>query len=124
VSPSILITDDDLVLRQTLGQMLEPLGYQLRMAGDGEEALSIISHGGIDLLLCDYQMPRLTGIETIQQLRQQQLRLPCILLSASLDEVIHQRAKELDTFSVLAKPVTRQVLRTAVQDALRVTYGW
>ena len=122
--PSILITDDDVAFRSTLSDMLAPCGYELTIAGDGDEALDIVRRRPIDLLLCDNHMPRLTGLETIAQLRQFKIGLPCILMSAALDEQIMAEARLLETFSVLMKPVTRKVLRSTVELALFRAYGW
>jgi CheY-like chemotaxis protein len=123
-SPSILITDDDVAFRSTLSDMLAPCGYELTIAGDGAEALEIVRRRPIDLLLCDNHMPRLTGLETIAQLRQLNKSLPCILMSAALDEQVMAEAQLLETFSVLMKPVSRQVLRSTIELALYRTYGW
>ena len=123
-APSILITDDDVAFRSTLSDMLAPCGYELTIAGDGAEALDIVRRRPIDLLLCDNHMPRLTGLETIAQLRQLKKEMPCILLSATLDEQILAEAQLLETFSVLMKPVTRKVLRSTVELALYRAYGW
>ncbi|MGC4003888.1 MAG: response regulator [Pirellulales bacterium] len=124
VRPSILITDDDAALRATLHCMLEPLGYRLCTAGDGEEALDIVTRQEIHLLLCDYQMPRLSGLETIQRVRSLNTLLPCILMSGGLDEMVIAEAERLKAFSILAKPVPRQLLRSTVQSALERCYGW
>lgn len=123
-SPSILITDDDVAFRSTLSDMLAPCGYELTIAGDGDEALEIVRRRPIDLLLCDNHMPRLTGLETIARLRELKKALPCILMSAALDEQIMAEARLLETFSVLMKPVSRQVLRSTIELALFRTYGW
>ncbi len=122
--PSILITDDDVAFRSTLSDMLATCGYELTIASDGDEALDIVRRRPIDLLLCDNHMPRLTGLETIAQLRHLKKGLPCILMSAALDEQIMAEAQLLETFSVLMKPVTRKVLRSTVELALFRTYGW
>jgi CheY-like chemotaxis protein len=124
VIPSILITDDDTAFRETLQSMLEPFGYQFSFASDGEEALRIIDREKIHLLLLDMHMPRLSGLETIRRIRQKPLRLPCILLSAGLNEQIKQQAQCLEAFSVLPKPVTRQIITDTVQLALQRNYGW
>jgi CheY-like chemotaxis protein len=124
VRPSILITDDDSAFRETLRSMLEPIGCNFTMAGDGEEALEILSKQDVHLMLLDFHMPRLTGIETIRKVRQFKAQLPCILLSAGLTEKITTQARLLNTYSVLAKPVTREILSITVEQALQSSYGW
>jgi two-component system chemotaxis response regulator CheY len=122
--PSILITDDDAGFRETLRGVFEPEGYRTLTAGDGEEALDIVRRDQVHLLLLDVHMPRLTGLQVVERLRQFQLRLPCILMSAALDEEISRQARLLEAFSVLAKPVSRQRLTLIVAQAMRVTYNW
>ena len=122
--PSILITDDDHDFRETLRIVFEPFGFHTLLAGDGEEALEILRTREVHLLLLDMHMPRLSGLETIRRVKQFQSRLPCILLSAALDEALIRQAEIAQAFSVLSKPVSRLQITSAVELALRRTYGW
>ena len=122
--PSILITDDDRDFRETLGGIFEPRGFRTLLAGDGEEALQILQHEVVHLMLLDYHMPRLTGLETIERVQQLRAVLPCILMSARLDEGIREQASRARVFTVLAKPVTRDQVTQSVARALKQTYGW
>ena len=123
-TPSILITDDDCGFRETVRGMLEPRGFRTVTASSGEEALKIVSATPVHLLLLDMHMPRLTGIETVHRIRQLNSRLPCVLLSAALDEMIIRQARLADVFAILAKPVSRQDITNTVDEALRRVYGW
>lgn len=123
-APSLLITDDDLLFRETLQVVFEPEGYRTLLAENGEEALEIIATREVHLVLLDMHMPRLTGLETIRRLRERRALLPCILLSAHLDEAIIEQARQEQAFSVLPKPVTRRQITGAVREALRQTYHW
>jgi CheY-like chemotaxis protein len=69
-------------------------------------------------------MPRLTGLDAMRQLRAMGLDLPCILISARLDERLRQAAGEADAFSLLPKPISRADLTTSVQQALQSRYRW
>jgi len=122
--PSILITDDDRDFRETVRVVFEPRGFRTLLAGDGEEALDIISSQEIHLLLLDMHMPKLTGLETLRRVKQFKSRLPCILISAALDESLIQEAQLAQAFSVLSKPVSRRQLTSTVDLALRRTYDW
>jgi len=122
--PSILITDDDREFRETLRAVFEPRGHRTFLADNGEEALRIVQTNEVHLLLLDMHMPKLTGLETLRRVKQFKSRLPCILLSADLDEFLVQQAQMAEAFSVLAKPVTRLQLMSTVDLALRRTYGW
>ncbi|OHB68528.1 MAG: hypothetical protein A2V70_04205 [Planctomycetes bacterium RBG_13_63_9] len=123
-SPSLLITDDDLGFRETLQRVFEPEGFHTILAGDGEEALRVVRTQEVHLVLLDMHMPKLTGLETLRLLKQFRAMLPCILLSAQLDELIIEQARLAKAFSVLAKPITRRQLTGVVRQALRRTYDW
>jgi CheY-like chemotaxis protein len=122
-TPSLLITDDDLGFRQTLQGIFEPQGFRTLLAGDGEEALQIVRRHDVHVVLLDMHMPKLTGLETIRLLKQIKSLLPCILMSAQLDESIIEQAQRAQAYSVLAKPVTFRQITGVVRQALELTYG-
>ena len=121
--PSLLITDDDRDFRETLRSLFEPR-FRTLVAGDGEEALDIVRSQEVHLLLLDMHMPKLTGLETLRRVKQFKSRLPCILLSAGLDEAIIRQAELAEAFSVLSKPISRQQLTSTVDAAMRRIYNW
>ncbi len=123
-SPSLLITDDDCGFRETLRAAFEPRGFRTLLAGDGEEALHIVQSQEVHLVLLDMHMPKLTGLETLRRLREIRGMLPCILMSARLDELIVEQARREHAFSVLAKPVTLGQLTLTVHQALERVYHW
>jgi CheY-like chemotaxis protein len=123
-TPSILITDDDHDFRETLRVVFEPRGYHTILASTGEEALRIVLSQEVHLLLMDMHMPKWTGLETIRRVKKFRSRLPCILLSAGLDDAIVHQAQVADVFTVLRKPVSREQVTTAVESAFRRTYSW
>jgi CheY-like chemotaxis protein len=122
-SPSILITDDDLEFRDTLRAVFEPEGFRTVLAGDGEEALEILHHEEIHLAFFDLHMPKLSGLEVLRLVKEFNSLLPCILMSAGLDDVVRRQA-ELLAFSVLAKPVSSPQVRHVVHRAMRWAYDW
>jgi CheY-like chemotaxis protein len=122
--PSILISDDDAGFRETVRSVFEPQGYHTLMAGDGEEALDIALSQEVHLVLLDMHMPKLTGLETLRRVKQVKWRLPCILLSAGLDESLVQQALLAQAFSVLAKPITSRQLTSTVEQAIKRIYNW
>jgi CheY-like chemotaxis protein len=68
-TPRLLITDDDRDFRETVAGALADRGFETLQAADGEETLQIIGRQEVHLLLLDMQMPRLSGLETIERLR-------------------------------------------------------
>jgi len=123
--PSILITDDDASLRETLREVFEPQGFRTLQAGDGQEALDMLQHGEeIHVMLLDMHMPRLTGLETIRLVKQLRAGLPCILMSACADESLIREALSAQAYTVLTKPVTRRGVLDNVGQALEKAYDW
>jgi CheY-like chemotaxis protein len=121
--PSLLITDDDHDFRETVRLVFEPR-FRTITAGDGQEALDIVRSQEVHLVLLDMHMPRLTGLETLRRVKQFKSRLPCILISAGLDEALVRQAELAQAFSVLAKPVSRRELTGTVEAAMRRVYNW
>jgi CheY-like chemotaxis protein len=123
-TPSLLITDDDPGFRETLRVVFEPKGFRTLLAGDGEEALKIVHRETVHVVLLDMHMPRLTGLETLRMLKEFRAMLPCILLSAQLDERTIEQAHLASAFSVLSKTLTVSQITAVVRQALQRTYAW
>jgi CheY-like chemotaxis protein len=123
VRPSILITDDDPMARETLREIFEPQGYHIVLAESGEEAIDIVNQGqDVHLALMDMHLPRLTGLETIRILRQIRGVIPMILVSAESDDNLLRKALSAQAFCVLAKPVSKNLVIYVVARALQKFY--
>src|SRR3954454_24925202 len=107
---SVLITDDDRESRETLRDIVEPQGFRTLLASSGEEALEIVQYEPVHLVLLDMNMPTLTGLETIRLVRQVNSGLPCILVTADATEEVIRQALLLHTYSVIPKPVSKNVV--------------
>jgi CheY-like chemotaxis protein len=123
-TPSLLITDDDRDFRETLRSVFEPRGFHTLLAGDGEEAVQIVEREHVHLALLDMHMPRLSGLEAIREVKRLHAALPCILLSAGLDDAIAEQARQAEVFSVHRKPISFIELTDIVSLAMRQTYDW
>src|SRR6516162_4646114 len=120
---SILITDDDRGCREALRDIMEPQGYRTWLASCGEEALDIARDEPIHLALLDMQMPTLTGLETLRLLRQIRAMLPCILVTADATASLMRQAIQESAYSVIQKPVSKNVVMYTVVRCLVRTYG-
>ena len=120
---SILITDDDRGVRETLGEVVETRGFCPVLAEDGEHAIEIVHRQPIHLALLDYQMPRLTGLETLQLVRQVHALLPAILITADITQGLLRQACQAHVYSVIPKPVSKNVVLYTVVRALARSYG-
>ena len=120
---SVLITDDDRESRETLRDIVEPQGFRTLLAASGEETIEIVQHQSVHLVLLDMNMPTLTGLETIRLVRQVNAVLPCILVTADATEELIRQALLLHAYSVIPKPVSKNVVIYTVVRALVRTYG-
>lgn len=116
---SVLIADDDDACRMSLRDIVEPEGYRAILASSGEEAIDIIQEEPVDLALLDFQMPRMTGLETVQLVRQINALLPCILVTANASQEVIRQAFQVRVYSVIPKPVSRSMLLYTMLKALR-----
>ena len=82
VSPGtrLLLVDDNEAGLAARKSVLEELGYWITTATDPEEALTYFKHGGFALVVTDFKMPKMTGLELIVQLRELEPQLPIILI--------------------------------------------
>lgn len=124
VTPNLLVTDDDQALRETLGEVLRRRGFNVTLAADGEEALQLLRGRPVHLALVDVHMPRVTGLQMLAQMQAEAARVPCILMSAALDETIRQEAERMQVYRVLSKPIRLAELSRTVQQTLADLYGW
>jgi CheY-like chemotaxis protein len=120
---SILIADDDPGSREALRDIVEPEGYRTVLAASGEEALDLVREAPVHLALFDVHMPRLSGLEALELLRQFDAVLPCILVTADPSEGLMRQAFRVRAYSVIPKPVSKNVVLYTVVRALVRVYG-
>jgi DNA-binding NtrC family response regulator len=116
----ILITDDDIGCRESLRDIVQAEGYPTFLASSGEEALEIVREQPVHLALLDMHLPTLSGLETLLLARQVKALLPAILITADPDEDLMRQAFRAQVFSVIPKPVSRNIVLYTVVRALRV----
>jgi CheY-like chemotaxis protein len=119
---SVLITDDDDSCRQAMREIIEPEGYRTLLAESGEEALDIVRAESVHVVLMDFNMPRLNGIDALKMLRLIRPQLPSILVTADATAELIRQAFAAQAYSVIPKPVSKHVVLYTVVRAL-VRYG-
>jgi PAS domain S-box-containing protein len=114
---TILVVEDDPILRRVAGKLLEKLGYRVLEATSGEGALEIFAgcNGDIDLVLLDVIMPGLNGMQTLARLRDLDPQVRVILCSGMEDTPERNLP---DGVSFIAKPVPLEILSQKVAAAL------
>ena len=113
--PSVLVVEDEPVIRELMAILLEDEGYAVSQAVDGLEALEMLEQHGVDLVLSDVKMPRLDGASLVHRLRSRGDAIPVVLMSAVYAEV------DLPGVRFLRKPVNCEQLLTIIAAALRET---
>ena len=116
----ILIVDDDEGLIHFLHRFFANQGYDVRSCGNGQAALDLIAGEQFDLILLDYKMPGLNGLDTLREVRRSQVKTPVIIMTAfgTTDTAIE--AMKLGAYDYLPKPFDRQELQRIAADALEV----
>lgn len=118
----ILLAEDEEVLRMLIVDTLEDDGYTIDEACDGLEALQLIEENDYDLVLVDYMMPGLTGIEVIEKVRvlPNKQNLKIMMLTAKSQQKDEERAKQAGANYFLAKPFSPIKLAELVGEILDV----
>ena len=117
----ILLVDDEPIVRNSITEILQLKGYDVLQAENGRRALEIYKAEGskIDLILLDMTMPVLTGMETLQRIREQDSQLPVILLSGYGEEQIDNQTMETLNTRFLKKPFKVDILLQNIEEILR-----
>ena len=125
--PRILVVDDKDTNRNLLRAMLTPLGFDVREAGNGAEALEVFADWTPDLVLMDLVMPVMDGYEAMRRLRamEEGRRTPIIAVTASAFEEDRQRVLDAGADEYLRKPIRQRDLleRLQAQLDLELVYG-
>ena len=92
--PHLLLVDDDDLFRESLGLNLVDEGYEVTSFDNGLEALAYLNGGSADIMLLDWRMPELTGIDVLRRMRGAGITIPVIFLTVLSDDVYEQAALE------------------------------
>ena len=118
--PRALVVDDSRAMRMILSKTLAESGFEVMQADNGREALEIMEREGpaIGLVLLDWNMPEVTGIEVVEQLRSQKAFNTVRVVMVTTETEIEQMARALEAGAdeYVMKPFTRE----AVEDKLRL----
>ncbi len=121
MSKRILLCDDEIHILRAAEFKFKKAGYDVQIAGDGEEAWEAIEEQKPDILITDCQMPRLDGFALVQRVRENPDTedLPVLMLTAKGYELSHEEmAEKWNVIAVVAKPFSPRELLKKVDEIL------
>ncbi len=120
----ILVADDDPISRKLIVALLEPLGFTVVTAVDGMDALTQLDQFSASLIVLDWRMPRLDGLETISQIRQRSdcNGVPIVICSASAFEEQCNAALKAGANAYLRKPLIEEELFAVLEELLGLSF--
>jgi len=117
----ILVVDDFLTMRRMLQGNLRQLGFKnIELAVDGIEALEVLEEGDIDLILCDWSMPNMNGLDLLKVVRNDEelKNIPFIMITAEGRKRSVLEAIENGVTNYVMKPFSPQILCEKIEKAL------
>jgi len=119
-NPTVLVADDEEVMRELIAALLEMDGYRVLQARTGAEAVSLVEEcgGEIDLLIADVMMPEMTGPEAVAQIRAQHPGIAVMLLTGQDQDAVRRRGLADADVELLEKPFETGELRRRVRTLI------
>ncbi len=119
----VLVVDDEEYMRSFLSQALSRAGFFVTTVADATEALALLTNGAavpvdFDVLLTDFNLPSITGLDLVDALRCDGVELPCLLMSGSSNEMLASEALSRGCKGFMKKPFSMPVLVEHIRDAL------
>jgi two-component system NtrC family sensor kinase len=115
----ILVIDDSVAITALLTNEILPLGgYRVTAAHSGEEGLEMVEALKPDLILCDLEMPDITGLDLLQELQQKRADVPAIMMTAFGSEAVATQALRIGVKDYIVKPFTTDEILASIDRAL------
>ena len=121
MKPFVVIAEDEASVSELLRYNLESEGYETATANDGDEAMLLLNERVPDLMLLDWMLPKVSGIEICRRVRSRQdtANLPIIMLTAKTEEADRVRGLETGADDYVTKPFSTNELMARVRAVLR-----
>lgn len=116
---TLLVVDDETIIRSTLAEVLLSFGYDCRMAGDGLEALDLIKSDEFDMILSDIRMPRLNGLELMDKTREIRPDASFIMMTGYTREYTFDEIIDAGAVDLITKPFKINEIRFKIERAFR-----
>jgi len=121
MKPSILIVDDDDVMRETLSDVLKKAEYEVHSVGSGGETFSILKKNIVDLILLDMRLPDMDGLEILKKIKEFDTEILVIIMTAYSDVQNAVSAMKSGAYHYINKPFDLEELRLLIEKGLETT---
>ncbi len=115
----ILLVDDDLGHLTTLAEALVRAGYRVRAVQSGSEALAKLTTRPIDLVITDYQMHPIDGLELLREIRRRAPHLPVLIMTGDSSPDLEEASKSAGAVTVLPKPFRLETLLRLIAEVFQ-----
>ncbi|MCM0606761.1 MAG: response regulator [Xanthomonadaceae bacterium] len=119
---TILFVDDETDLLEILTFQIKPFVNEIVTASSANAALKLLEKKEVDLIVTDFKIPEMTGVELITAMRGIQPQIPILMLTGFKEETAILKALNQDLFDIVEKPVRPEVLMLRIQHALLQGY--
>ena len=116
---NILVIDDDKNTRRLLRAVLETEGYDVFTAENGEEGLAVLDKVHVDLVVLDVMMPKMDGYQFTRELRENDVNLPILMISAKMLPEDKHKGFIVGTDDYITKPVDEEEMLLRIKALLR-----
>ncbi len=120
MSEKILVVDDEQDIVKVLSKILELAGYEVISAYNGTEAVQYVKENNPDLVLLDYMMPDITGLEVLQQIKAFSEEVYVIMVTGRGSEEVAASVMKAGASDYVIKPFVKDQILTVVKDTLRI----
>lgn len=118
--PVVYLVDDDEICRQPIQNLISTYGYQCEAFSSGEELLASIPASAKGIVLADYRMAGMSGLQLFEKLRAAGCSMPFVLISGSSGRDLVERSLEAGVSAFLSKPFEFADLQRVIQESLSI----
>jgi len=115
---TILVVDDEAIVRDSIGDWLRTAGYQVETAETGEEALEMVEKKEYSILILDVRLPGKSGIQVLREVKASKPHIKSIIITAFPSEGLADEAMRLGAVDYLIKPVLCENLERLILETL------
>lgn len=118
-APTILVIEDEERMRRVFDLVLRPEGYRLMLADSGEAGIALVNAGEIDLVLTDFQMGKVSGLDVLDHVTKKCPEVPVVIITGFGTVKSAVEAIKKGAFDYISKPIDNEELKIVVKRALQ-----